>query len=245
LFGDLPAGDASAEPAQLAALTPKTKTMTLTIGGNDVGFSPVFSDCVYSPVQLPEVQALIPGSPGCQQRLDAGLSARIANLAGQADPADFAPSVPYAQILTAIHARAPKAEIYFTGYPELFGTSYASPAGCLVGQLGQIPLYIAGSDALWIRAKTVDLNAAIQGSVAAARQFGIRAHYVDVAKKFAGHGLCDAHPSWVNGVVLAPTNPPQPGPASFHPTARGFRAYADAVSYTVRCLSVSHARHVP
>jgi hypothetical protein len=51
-------------------------------------------------------------------------------------------------------------------------------------------------------------------------------HYVNVAKKFVGHNVCDRRRPWINSVVLGPG--PSIGSASFHPTARGQIAFAFA-----------------
>ena len=47
LFADVP--DRADEPAQLAAVTPDTTTVTMSIGGNDAGFAQVLAGCIYSP----------------------------------------------------------------------------------------------------------------------------------------------------------------------------------------------------
>ena len=44
------------EPAQLSALSGRTRTVTVTIGGNDAGFGAVFRDCVYSPDPASELR---------------------------------------------------------------------------------------------------------------------------------------------------------------------------------------------
>ena len=226
--------DRSDEPAQVAASTPLTKTVTVTIGGNDAGFAPVLVDCIYSPVQLPEVQQQIPGRPNCEQRQDAGVSARIARLAGPIDQPVVGPSLSIVQVLAAVQARAPRATVYVSGYPTLLGAEVDGPAGCQVGELGQVPLFITADDAGWIAEKATDLNVAIRTGVARARELGIRARYVDVAAEFEGHNVCDTRRPWLNAVVLADTTPVQFDPSSFHPTDRGQQAYADAFGSAVR-----------
>jgi len=217
--------------AQVRALSRRTKTVTLTVGGSDIGFAPVLRSCTYAPVDLPEVKALVPGAPGCEARLDARMTAPAARLAGRAGTAaQFPATATLPQALRAIHRRAPHARIYVTGYPRLFGLSFDARTGCQVGQLGQVPLLVSPGDVRWIRAKVDGLNAAIASSVEQARSRGVRARYVDVATPFTGHNLCSAGTPWLNGVVVAPTNPPQVSQASFHPNARGQQAFADAVA---------------
>lgn len=210
---------------QLAALNRKTETVTLTIGGNDAGFGLIFGDCVYTPAS--ELAPVVPGSPGCATRDDTAVSTRIAALAGGRG-APVVPGVyPLPDALRDIASVAPRAKIYVTGYPRIFGTTMNSPLGCQVSD--QAPLFVAGSDAAWIRSKAKQLNKGIASAVANARRAGVNAHYVDVAKTFHGHNLCDKKSPWLNGVVLNPTNPPSFSLASFHPTARGQHAFSHSV----------------
>ncbi|WP_375424592.1 SGNH/GDSL hydrolase family protein [uncultured Friedmanniella sp.] len=216
----------AAEPSQLRALSGRTQTVTLTIGGNDVGFAAVLRDCVYAPPPAPA--GLVPGAPGCSSRDDRAVTLATARLNGQAMP----------QLLRRIHRRAPQARIYVTGYPRLFGLSFPGPAGCPVASLPlggqQVPLFVTAADANWIRAKSDRLNAALESSVARARHQGVRARYVDVAGAFTGHNVCSTGTPWVNGLVVNPTNPPSVATASFHPNALGQQAYADAVAGAAR-----------
>jgi lysophospholipase L1-like esterase len=219
-----------AEPSQLVALGRRTRTVTLTVGGNDIGFAAVLRDCVYSPLAV----ELVPGRPGCAARDDLPVRAATAYLAGVPGAPQPVPSaLSMARLLTTIHAQAPRARIFVTGYPRIFGLSFSSPAGCQVGQLdeaGRVPLFVTEADARFIREKSDGLNAAIAAGVATARHQGVRARYVDVADAFTGHNVCSTGTPWVNGVLLTPGNPPTVASGSFHPTARGQRAYADAVA---------------
>lgn len=205
---------------QLAALNRKTETVTLTIGGNDAGFSLILGDCVYTAPALPD-------GPSCASRNEQIVSTRIAALAGGRDAPTVPGVYPLPKALRDIAAVAPRAKIYVTGYPKIFGTKITNPLGCQVSD--QAPLFVAGSDAAWIRSKAKQLNKGIASAVTNARRAGVNAHYVDVTKTFRGHNLCDKKSPWLNGVVLNPTNPPSFSLASFHPDARGQHAYARAV----------------
>ena len=227
LVADLP-GDASGEPAQLDALTRRTRTVTLTIGGNDIGFARVLGNCIYAPAEAPpQVKAAVPGAPGCASRLDGLVTAATARLAGQAGAPAQAGTITMPEALAAIERRAPRARIYVTGYPRFFGRTFDRSRGCQVGQLGAFPLRVAPTDVDWLRAKAAALNAAIRTGVAQARARGVDVTYVDAASRFAGHNVCGSRTPWVNGLLLTPSGV---DPASFHLTARGQRAYADAVA---------------
>lgn len=220
------------QPPQIDALNARTRTVTVTIGGNDSGFSLVFGDCVYSPD--PSVQAVLPGrGPGCAGRDDAAVSTNIAALSGVSGAPSVPGIVPLPKVLAAVSAAAPRATVYITGYPRLFGTRPTDAYGCQVSSAA--PLFVASADAGWIRDKAGELNAVIRAAAGQARAAGADVRYVDVAATFRGHDLCDSRSAWLNGVVLASTAPLALSAATFHPTARGQRAYARAVRETARC----------
>lgn len=90
-------------PPQFNSLDAETTVVSLTIGGNDIGFSEVAESCI----------TLNPFSHPCLDKYDAGgvdqLKARIEATA---------PKV--AAVLQGIHARSPSAEIYVVNYPAIF-----------------------------------------------------------------------------------------------------------------------------
>ncbi len=90
-------------PPQFNSLDASTTVVSLTIGGNDIGFSEVAESCI----------TLNPFSHPCLDKYDAGgvdqLKARIEATA---------PKV--AAVLQGIHARSPAAKIYVVNYPAIF-----------------------------------------------------------------------------------------------------------------------------
>jgi len=171
---------------QLSALSASTRTVTLTVGGNDAGFS-----------QLGCLQT------GCDlNALAAAVAAALAALSGKV-PSDTVVSLP--AILAEIHARAPQARIFITGYPELFGSSaklYGTTLACPV----------AVADRSVVNQLADQLNAVIKASAAGARAAGVNVTYVSVAGAFDGHGLCDSRLPFITSVL--------------HPTALGQATYA-------------------
>jgi hypothetical protein len=221
LFADAP--DDSDEGAQLAVLGAATKTVTLTIGGNDAGFAQVVGDCLDSPD--PRIKAILPGQGnGCRNRDNALVSARIAALAARPGAPTFPDEASISKVLLAIQFKAPNARIYVSGYPKLLGTKATNALGCQVAEA--LPIYIESADVRFIRSKATELNAAIRYGVRQARRVGVDARYVNVASRFAGHNVCDRRAPWINDLRL--TQSLQLDPASFHPTNRGQRAYAKA-----------------
>jgi len=90
-------------PPQFNVLDAETTVVSLTIGGNDIGFSEVAESCI----------TVNPFSHPCLDKYNSGgvdqLKARIEATA---------PKV--AAVLQGIHARAPAAKIYVLNYPAIF-----------------------------------------------------------------------------------------------------------------------------
>jgi lysophospholipase L1-like esterase len=90
-------------PPQFNSLDAETTVVSITIGGNDIGFSEVAQSCI----------TLNPFSHPCKDKYDPGghdiLAERIAATA---------PKV--AAVLEGIHARSPAAKIYVLNYPAIF-----------------------------------------------------------------------------------------------------------------------------
>ncbi len=83
---------------QLSGLGASTRYVSMTIGGNDVGFSPALTTCA-----LPDWWG------SCRRAVDAGLVVLRRDLPQRLD-----------RLLAAIHARAPRARVVLVGYPHLF-----------------------------------------------------------------------------------------------------------------------------
>ena len=212
---------------QVGALRDATSVVTLTVGGNDVGFASVIAACLHSPD--PRLQLVLDqAGAGWRRQLRAGAEQQIAFLGGPA-AVPRGRTVPLVRVLADVARRAPDAEILVTGYPRLLGDR-PTAAGHRASDV--LPLFVAPADAAWLAAQSDALDAAIAGAVERAQATGVRARFVDVAAAFAGHGLSDRHAPWVNGVVLASAASLLPDSSSFHLTAEGSAAYAAAISAT-------------
>ncbi|WP_072477156.1 SGNH/GDSL hydrolase family protein [Amycolatopsis australiensis] len=100
---------AGAVPPQLDALDASTRTVTVTIGGNDVGLVGAATSCIN----------LLPGiNPDCVDRYTAGGHDQLAEKIAAFEPT-------WGALLDAIHAHAPNAAVFVAGY----GT-YLPPGGC-------------------------------------------------------------------------------------------------------------------
>jgi len=230
---------------QLSRLNVDTEFVTLTIGGNDVGFSDVLNECVQ--------YTLHPGF-GCANdaTVMSNTSSRISKLAGfgsatSPPPADTV-GLPnrtihsYVDILNAVTTEAPNATVYIAGYPHLFGSdssNYSVDSGAPGGATCTVysgvttvnSVYISYADAIWMNDRVDDINEVIQDAVESVNSS--RVVYVPLPA-FEGHGLCDEEQSFINGVKRNTTDG---GPTidSFHPNLDGMHlgygeAFLDAMN---------------
>jgi lysophospholipase L1-like esterase len=129
-------------PPQLNSVDAGTTAVSLTIGGNDIGFSEVAQSCItLNPFSHP---CLDKYKPGGVDQLQARINAT-------------APKV--AAVLQGIKARAPSAQVYVVNYPAIFPET---GFGCWP----QMP--IGFQDVPYLRATQKSLNAMLASQAAAA-----------------------------------------------------------------------------
>ncbi|MGW3045188.1 SGNH/GDSL hydrolase family protein [Kitasatospora sp. NPDC001159] len=204
--------DGGPNPAQLDALTPATRLVTVGIGGNDAGFMQVVTECAKENL-VDAVKGLVGDDRAdapCREHYSSGgndqLQARVDATGEQVS-----------QILQEIRRRSPQARVYVVGYPALLP---ADPARC-APVLGRA---VAPSDLGFLVEKEQQLNGMLKKRAEAAG-----AVFVDTAGPSAGHDMCAGEDArWVE--------PPFPtrGLAPVHPNARGQEALAAAVLKAVR-----------
>ncbi|MHB8244220.1 MAG: SGNH/GDSL hydrolase family protein [Acidimicrobiales bacterium] len=155
---------------QLGGLSSSTSLVTVSAGGNNIGFANVLQTCAeygyinfwgYDPCQSAINSAEYNISHGLAQSLSA--------------------------LYSAIASRAPHAHVDVVGYPRLF-----DPNGdtCPFGG----SLFITHNEALQMNQGANQLDAVIQNEAAA---YGFT--FVDPRAAFAWHSVCDSNP-WINGV---------------------------------------------
>lgn len=194
------------EPSQINRLSDYTQVITLTIGGNDVGFVDAVNACAN---YTGHVGYSCAGDNDLTDPIDERLSA----LAGTAGGTVYAPGDskvvhPLEAVLTSIATKAPNAEIYIAGYPHLFGasnTNYDYDGGapgahtCTVTNgTGPVVKY-AFWDAEWLNDTADALNQVIEDAVDAVQPLNVT--YVPPSE-FDGHGLCDDYTPYLNGVEI-------------------------------------------
>lgn len=219
-------------PGQLAALSQgeEPDLVSLTIGGNDVGFVSILGACLRVDVGGTQVNPSYDRAR-CGALLDRTAPARLAELrTGQA--AGGRPlrcdghRCTLAAAVADIRGAAPGARVVVVGYPPLMvaGGTCSGPLlfddgrPALGGRWSVAPEHVRKG-----RAVVAGLNAVLRDAAVAAG-----ATFVDPAPRFAGHSACSADP-WLNGLRLVSPQDLLTAPSSFHPTRRGGVAQAAAL----------------
>jgi hypothetical protein len=227
------------EIAQLFHLSSSTQLVTISIGGNDVGFEDVLNDCLLvTPFGSPFTHT---GGYGCAARNTArmqtalgwlinGRPAGCYQLPGT-DPNTGVPEtvcgaqVSLSQLYEDLHSAAPHAKIRVVGYPQLWGSNFTpggrrSPATCSVAQAYNFfTATVSEADADWLNTVGLQLNNKIASSVhQAAQATGADIKFVGVDAAFEHHRLCDTQVSWFNQILVDRNGSHlTPDPRSLHP----------------------------
>ena len=166
---------------QLDALSVDTDLVTLGIGGNDFG---IFS-------------SLVNCAEGCSPK-------QQLRLLRDADRVEAR----VRKVVEAIVDRAPEAQVYVVGYPQVLPEGESCRA---------VPLSPAQLDA------AAQIAGRLNGSLAAGAE-GASASYVDVGEASEGHDVCAGKAAWINGPEMLPGIA-----APFHPVLEGMRGVAAEV----------------
>ena len=234
------------EPAQRIWVSHSTKTVTLTIGGNDAGFRWAIEKCI----SFPPIPALVRFGCSRDTEFEAETQDRLTALAGgpyaTTPPPLSAPIHSIESVLEALHANAPSAHIYIGLYPSLFGkrrNRYSEPLlapGILACEVGP-NLWLSYEDAMWLNQRGEQLNRIISAAVKSAHSHGVQATPITPAA-FHGHAFCDKSAPWFYPVSLEVPIHLLPEleaaisgqPGSLHPTEEGQRAYETAFAAKVK-----------
>ena len=197
-------------PPQVAALTLDTALVTVTIGGNDVGY----------------VGRLFAGSCSGSDSGEEAVSAACARMRARAGAAGSSPSTApdadawagaeagLSAIATEVRSRAPRARLIFVEYLNVV------PGGTLCVT---VPLSPA---AAIVARETADRLARLTKAVA--KRYG--AEVLPMASLSKGHDACSAKP-WVTGFVSGKAGG---GFVPYHPNLNGMTAVADALVAKLR-----------
>jgi lysophospholipase L1-like esterase len=203
-------------PLQLDQLNPDADLVTLSIGGNDLGFAPIVTHC-FTTVSCPE-HGFITTASKTSVSLDDWMTIRLALIGNELTGA-------YRSVRDRV---SPDTTIIATTYPRLVSSSPVAHINWAC-----MPQYLSTGERQWLRSR-VDTFAAVVHE--RARRPGAGVQVVDVRDDFEGRNACDrdAH---ILGPTLVRLDDLELSPlsaASFHPTERGARLYAAAVNDLLR-----------
>lgn len=189
-----------------------TELVTLTIGGNDIGFAGFASTCVFSTCDT-----------GSSAYNDA-IGKINSELPGKLETT-----------YQAILQYSPNADIYVIGYPQVVANkSVGDPddSRCIYMKDGNT----TWGDARAARNVVTQLNDTIEEAVNSVRSLDAdndRLHFVEMdgaASPFVGHEVCGtASTSWFQNIDQAPNDPTY----VFHPNDLGQEGYATAVGASI------------
>lgn len=187
----------SGEPSQLTRIDANTSLVTISVGGNDVGFSKILAGCVIK----------LPWSESCSEQ-GGDVAGRMAELRR---------TLP--DLYRKIAARAPKARVIVMGYPRIFSEADGA-GGDNISVADQQWLNARGRELNDLIRQTV---AEADQHLAATRGAG-SVEFADVYHSFAGHEVGSADP-YINGLAVS-VSQLAAEPRSFHPTVKGHEALA-------------------
>jgi lysophospholipase L1-like esterase len=210
-------GKRGGESSQLGALTTDTKIVSVTVGGDDLGFVKVLAACVGLMVKLGPLHRFYsskaPGASAAKCNSDLAQSKTIAtSAAGTVPSLEGALIDTYTKILDA----APNATLYVLNYPQLFSVSKVSTFCPLTGaiRVGPASVYlgVGPSQLTDINGLEIDLNADIAAAVQQVSEtLGTgRIEVVDINTLTTSEGqTCNTKTlskSLINGVILSLPN---------------------------------------
>lgn len=193
------------EPSQAAQVDRRTSLVTMSVGGNDVGFARVLARCVVTTAE----------AGGCRAQSDQ-IADRMAGLRR---------TLP--EVLRAIRGKAPSARVLVLGYPRIFAETTAGGFGG-IAVADQQWLNARGRDLNQLirgAVREADQRIVASGGVGSVE-------FVDASSGFAGHEVGSPEP-FVNGLqVDLATLAVQP--RSFHPTTAGYQRLAGLFARQIR-----------
>jgi hypothetical protein len=257
-IGGIWAGTGERQP-QINAVGLDTRAITLTVGGDDMGFAGVIKSCIL-PVHLslkhpfachtklegPAAEAegwLRRGRQAGKYKRPGGDKSRNEN---------WQPGL--RQLYESILYQAPGAELVVIGYPLLMESEipegFAYPCDVTFPSPHSLPLTARPSDVEWINKATDDVDQIIQNAVEETRAAtGRNIRFADPRPAFHGHALCDPslnqyinmlHFELEPGEILTHIKKPEleailnKEPESIHPDIEGQEALRELIEETAQ-----------
>ncbi len=218
------------ELPQAAYITNDTELVTITIGGNDVGFGDVLRTCTLArddDVSTEEEHQL--EHDGCINAIE--------------DAQDIATSTTFQNKLETVFSGirslgSSNLQLIVVGYPNLF-PEYGDIVGTcrwegdwFTNTFNQTSgRDVAEDEVTESRVLHDNINSAIEAAVEATNDSNV--HFVDPSSVFVGHELCRPYP-WFNGVIPAIDDAGRA--ESYHPNSDGQLAYESVVESEIENL---------
>ncbi|MER6578952.1 SGNH/GDSL hydrolase family protein [Nonomuraea sp. NPDC001023] len=189
---------------QITRVGPSASLVTLSIGGNDAGFTDVLTGCIVK----------LPWSSACVNQ-DAAVARRIAELR---------PSL--TRVLGELRARAPGARVIVLGYPRPFPVSPVRTVDNLsvADQRWLNTVTRRLNDT--VGAVTAEHDRGLAGLGAPGS-----VEYVDAYEAFTGHEAGTPQP-YLNSLAVD-MDPLTVNARSFHPTGDGYRRFAELINQQI------------
>lgn len=215
----------TAVPPQFDALTADTRLVTLTIGGNDLGFSAIAGYCA----SLSGPNGPVRGGDGqaadCEAHYVSGGDDTLADDLRDTVGPDLTAA------LATIRDRAPDAAVVLVDYPALVPDAANTPsAGCWASPLQRSDaLPFTDTDLPYLQQTQARLDQLLADTATAA---GARVGVATTYTASLAHTACSSSP-WVNGVRLQGLSVAS---SSLHPNLTGATAMAQAAVPVARTL---------
>jgi len=231
--------DSGTAPVQLNALGPDTRVVTLSIGGNDLGFFTTATSCIALTKNGP---ILTTSKPNCKSSyVKKGVDTLADRIPGAVVQGKGSTPSGLVKTFAAIRAAAPKAQVFVIGYPAITPDAAHTPAGgCFRSGLGGTLRSLridngfpfTSGDSLYLNAVERKLDRATAEQTEAA---GFQ--YISVLADTEAHSACASpEASYVQGLSLR-TNKDFSFtilPGALHPNAKGAAFLANAAIPEIR-----------
>jgi len=214
------------QPPQIAALSSRTRTVTLSIGGNDADLFGTASSCLALSATGPVVSGT--DVSNCRSKLvQDGTDTLAAKITGPVTKG-------ITTALRAIRTAAPNAQIVVIGYPAIFPNTANTPSGgcfrsavdasTLTGTFPTNSFPFTDVDVRYLHGVQRALDRATEQAASAA---GVS--YVSMLSSTEAHSACATRKPYVKGVQLSASAGLKSidlVPGALHPNAAGAKAMA-------------------
>ncbi|MBX6167527.1 MAG: SGNH/GDSL hydrolase family protein, partial [Thermobispora bispora] len=194
-----------------------TTLVTISIGGNDAGFSTILQSCLY-PLPFAE----------CQDNVFSELNDTTPLTDAEPKRIDGPVRSSIIQALKAIHEKAPNARIILMGYPYIFS------APCQFDTYPDfIPDPLTQGEFEWITQTTGHMDEMLSALPQDPELQGIPVKFADPRQAFLGYGACSGGTEAIHKIVRDMTPGDMAGlfsSQSFHPNTFGTTLYAQVLT---------------